>query len=59
MKLPAFHHATLGPTGKQSASTTHGIAGLAEPLGEIRVFDETGENMIEVITVQGQRAFGV
>jgi hypothetical protein len=27
--------------------------------GEIRVFDQTGENVIEVITVQGQRAFGV
>jgi hypothetical protein len=26
--------------------------------GEIRVYDEAGENVIDVIPVQGQRAFG-
>jgi hypothetical protein len=48
-----------GPTGKQFAIDYARNSRFGGTSGEIRVYDETGENLIEVITVQGHRAFGV
>jgi hypothetical protein len=49
-----------GPNGKQSAidyARNCRFGGTAG--GEIPVYDETGENVVEGIPVQGHRAFGV
>jgi hypothetical protein len=48
-----------GPCGKQQAIDYARNCRFGGTSGEIRVFDETSENVVEVITVQGQRAFGV
>jgi hypothetical protein len=48
-----------GPAGRQSAIDYALNCRFGGTSGEIRVFDETGENVIEVIAVQGPRAFGV
>jgi len=58
-KRLAFRHAIPDLQASSSLSTMRGIAGLEEPQGEIRVYDDAGENVVEVIPVQGQRAFGV
>ena len=48
-----------GPTGKQFAIDYARNCRFGGTSGEIRVYDEAGENVIDVITVQGHRAFGV
>ena len=48
-----------GPTGKQAAIDYARNCRFSGTAGEIRVYDETGENVIEVIPVQGPRDFGV
>ncbi len=48
-----------GPSGKQQAIDYARNCRFGGTSGEIRVYDETGENVIEVIPVQGPRAFGV
>ena len=48
-----------GPTGKRFAIDYARNSRFGGTSGEIRVYGDTGENVIEVITVQGQRAFGV
>jgi hypothetical protein len=48
-----------GRTGKHSAIDYARNCRFGGTSGEIRVYDETGENVIEVIPVQGHRAFGV
>ena len=48
-----------GPTGKQSAIDYARNCRFGGSSGEIHVYNETGENVVEVIPVQGHRAFGV
>ena len=48
-----------GATRKQSAIDYARNCRFGGTSGEIRVYEETGENVIEVIAVQGRRAFGV
>ena len=47
------------PNGKKSAIDYARNCRFGGTSGEIRVYDEAGENVIEVITAQGHRAFGV
>jgi hypothetical protein len=48
-----------GPTGKQQAIDYARNCRFGGSSGEIRVYDDTGEKVVEVIPVQGARAFGV
>jgi hypothetical protein len=48
-----------GPTGKQFALDYARNCRFGGTSGKIRVYDEAGENVVEVIPVQGHRAFGV
>jgi len=48
-----------GPSGKQHAIDYARNCRFGGTSGEIRVYDDAGENVVEVIPVQGQRAFGV
>jgi hypothetical protein len=48
-----------GPTGKQQAIDYARSCRFGGSSGEIRVYDDTGEKVVEVIPVQGHRAFGV
>ena len=50
--------ATLGSTGKQYALDYARNSRFGGTSGEVRVYDDTGENVIDVIPVQGTRAFG-
>jgi hypothetical protein len=47
-----------GPTGNQYALDYARNCGFGGTSGEIHVYDETGENVVEIIPVQGARAFG-
>ena len=47
------------PTGKQFALDYARNSRFGGTSGEIHVYDEAGENVVEVIPVQGHRAFGV
>ena len=59
-EAPGVEPAFPGPAGKQQAidharyCRFDGTSG-----GEIHVYDDTGENVVEIIPVQGPRAFGV
>jgi hypothetical protein len=48
-----------GPTGKQFAIDYARNCRFGGTSGEIRVYDDAGEKVIDVIPVQGHRAFGV
>jgi hypothetical protein len=48
-----------GRTGKQSAMDYARNCRFGGTSGEIRVYDDTGQNVVEVIAVQGTRPFGV
>ncbi len=47
-----------GPTGKQFTIDYARDCRFGGTSGEIRIYDETGKNVVETIAVQGGRAFG-
>ena len=47
-----------GPTGKQYAIDYARNCRFGGTSGEIHVYDDSGERVIEIIPVQGPRAFG-
>ena len=48
-----------GPSGKQQAIDYARNCRFGGSSGEIRVYDDAGEKVVEIIPVQGHRAFGV
>jgi hypothetical protein len=58
-EAPGISPCYPGPSGKQQAIDYARNCRFGGTSGEIHVYDETGENVIEAIAVQGHRAFGV